>query len=558
MSEQSERLFSILSHIQDRHIDRAGRYMGKKHRPWRRWTALAACLVLLLGLGVVLPRLGGSVGSSGSGSNGASTFMSYAGPVMPLTLKEETSAITAQRAITLNFEPWVPVWETNEERLEGRTDLDEEQRQKVLEDYQEIYPEGGRYQYSSDILVTDSYTLNNSTQEDQTVTLLYPFTGQLRYLGAQQPVLTVEGQELETALRVGAYAGSFEGAWSGALEGDEEGSVNLNYAESWEDYRDTLADGSYAANALGEAPDVRDWKVTVYRFTDPYGPEANEEAGIPNPSIRVGFDLDYDRTTILGYGFHFGSYDQENGTMIQGFSIPEEGEPRYGQPFYLLVVGEDIQNMTIEGYVTGGSDGDTPVLEDCGVTVERYESDLDTMLRQLLTQSMEEQIRWEELAPGLDFEVYYRAFLEHLLAYGVLSPQGMERYGAGWIEEMTTDVQTVDRVCWLEAQVTVPASGSLTVVASMTKAGSFDYACADTENRGVYGYDFVTSLGSNLACTRQTATLEDRGQITIVRQNFGFDLERGIQTVELDPGTEHYYLEVKRLAGTLPQNAPEN
>ena len=244
--------------------------------------------------------------------------------------------------------------------------------------------------------------------------------------------------------------------------------------------------------------------------------------------------------------------------MIQGFSIPEEGEPRYGQPFYLLVVGEDIQNMTIEGYGTGGSDGDTPVLEDCGVTVERYESDLDTMLRQLLTQSMEEQIRWEELAPGLDFEVYYRAFLEHLLAYGVLSSQGMERYGAGWIEEMTTDVQTVDRVCWLEAQVTVPASGSLTVVASMTKAGSFDYACADTENRGVYGYDFVTSLGSNLVCSRQTATLEDRGQITIVRQNFGFDLEQGVKTVELDPGTEHYYLEVKRLAGTLPQNAPEN
>ena len=45
---------------------------------------------------------------------------------------------------------------------------------------------------------------------------------------------------------------------------------------------------------------------------------------------------------------------------------------------------------------------------------------------------------------------------------------------------------------------------------------------------------------------------------TRVLEDIGFDLEQGVKTVELDPGTEHYYLEVKRLAGTLPQNAPEN
>ena len=84
--------------------------------------------------------------------------------------------------------------------------------------------------------------------------------------------------------------------------------------------------------------------------------------------------------------------------------------------------------------------------------------------------------------------------------------------------------------------------------ASFAKAGSFDYACAHTKNRGVYGYDLVTELGSNLACTAQTATLADRGLITIVRQNFGFDLKNGVNTVPLDPDTEHYYLEVRRAA----------
>ena len=64
----------------------------------------------------------------------------------------------------------------------------------------------------------------------------------------------------------------------------------------------------------------------------------------------------------------------------------------------------------------------------------------------------------------------------------------------------------------------------------------------------------MTTLGSNLTCTGQTAILEDRGQIEIVRQNFGFDLEAGIKSAALDLGTEHYYLEVKRAEGTFPKN----
>ena len=87
----------------------------------------------------------------------------------------------------------------------------------------------------------------------------------------------------------------------------------------------------------------------------------------------------------------------------------------------------------------------------------------------------------------------------------------------------------------------------MTLSAQMTKPASFDHYCAHTENQGVNGYDLVTRLGSTLTFTGQTAALLDRGQIEIVRQNFGFDLEAGVKTVELDMDTEHYYLEVKRL-----------
>ena len=566
MSDKSERLFEAMSELSDEKIDEGAVCSPKKKFHWKRWTALAACLaVVVLGVGtftghIPLLQIGGNAG--GGGHDEASTFMSYAGPVFPLTLGEENGSITAQRDITLDFAPWVPRWESNEERLAERTWLTEAERQEALEQYNEWFPEGGQYRYDSHILVTDAYTLTNTSEEDQTVTLLYPFASSLSELGWARPTLTVDGQESETQLYVGAYSGSFEGAWGGTLfEGEEGGSSNLDYAGSWEDFKTLLADGSYLENALGEGPDVSGIPVIVYEFTDPYGPEEDEEAGIPNPSLRVSFDLDYDKTTVLGYGFHAGRFDQENGTMIQGFSIPQEGEPRYGQTFYLLVVGEDVENMTIGGYVTGGTDPDTQELEGCGVTVERYESDLDTMLREILTPMWEEHSRETYERDGrelhVDFDTWYRAFLEHLLAYGVLSPQGAERYGTGWLEELDSDVNGVDRVCWLEAEITVPAGVSVNVSAQMNKDESADFICTHTENRGVSGYDLVTGLGSNLLCTGQRATLEDRGQIEIVRQNFGFDLEKGVKTVTLDPGVEHYYLEVKRLAGTIPENPPE-
>lgn len=58
----------------------------------------------------------------------------------------------------------------------------------------------------------------------------------------------------------------------------------------------------------------------------------------------------------------------------------------------------------------------------------------------------------------------------------------------------------------------------------------------------------VTALGSNLTFTKQYAAIEGYGEIEIVRQNFGFDLERGITQVALDLNTPHYWLEVRKRA----------
>ena len=558
---KAERLFRILGLVDESLIEEAvsassPAAVQRRRHPWRRLLAAAACLAVICG-GAYLAgtlRMGGRAGAGGSGHSEASTFMSYAGPVFPLTTAEETSSITAERNITLDFAPWIPAWLSNEEMLADRTWLTEAERQEALAQYDELYPEGGRWRSSDDILVTDAYTLANPSQEDQTVTLLYPFATSLNDLGRLTPTLTLDGSELETALHVGAYSGGFEGVWDGTIVGDPEGSVNLDYADSWEDYKNLLSDGTYLANALGVGPDVSGIPVTVYKFTDPYGPLKDEEAGVPNPSLQGGFDLDYSRTAVLTWGFDSGNFDRENGTMIQGFSIPQPGELGYGEDVYcLLVLGEDIQNMTTGGYVTGGADPDTEPLEGCGVTVERYESDLDTMLREILAPVWQElrQNTYEQDGAELDvdFETWYRAVLEYLLAYGILSPSGAERYGAGWLEDIVSDVDTIDRVCWLEAEITIPAGDSVTLSASMTKEASYDFYCAHTENQGVKGYDLVTALGSTLDFTGQTASLVNTENIEIVRQNFGFDLEAGITEVALDPAEPHYYLEIRARNG---------
>jgi hypothetical protein len=547
MSKRSERLLSALSDIDSQYILEAGEETPQKtgkQRHWKRWTALAAALALAVGIGVgsqTLFRMGGSSsGGGGSGCDGATTFMSYAGPVFPLTLEEENANITAQREITLDFAPWVKTWVTNEEQIrQDDPEVTEEELQERLADFNEWYPEGGVYRSSDKILVTDGYTLTNQSGEDQTVTALYPFVGSLRDLDQRLPTLSLDGVELETKLHTGSYSGGFQGT-----EGDPDSSLNLEQLTSWEQYKALLSDGSYLTRALGEYPDLTGIPVTVYEFTDPWGPEADDDGGLPNPTIRADYTMDYHKTTVLSYGFHGLKRDVENNFQSQQFSIREPKDRGYGVPCYLIVIGDDIQDLTTQGYNTGGFDTTTTI--EAGVTVTRYESDLDTMLRQvaaLLYQDFSEN----EPSESVDFELYYGALCDYLTTVGPLAEDGAERYNTGWLWD--TDFDAVNRVFYLEAELTIPAGESVTLCAQFRMNSSFDFYCAGTENRGICGYDLVTELGSNLNCTEQTATLLDRGQIEIVRQNFGFDLENGVTTVTLDPEEEHYYLEVRGLTG---------
>lgn len=516
MSRESERLFAAMSDLDDKAVDEAAEAMEKRKKPWFWKAGLAAALVLMAGAGSLLFLLPwGGGGSGGAGSSGASTFMSYAGPVFPLTLREANGTITAQRDITLDFAPWLPVWEADEDG-------------------------GGWYNYENDVLVTDAYTLTNASGQDQTVSVLYPFASDLSRVGfgGSTPTLSLNGQKLDTVLYAGNYTGGYMGAWGSTLfEEESPGSVNLDRPDCWEDYRDALSGGDYLEKALAGYPDLSGLPVAVYEFTDAWGPEQSEK--VPNPSLRASFRLDFDKTTVFSTGFHAMRWDPETGEMTLGFSIPEPDEPVDDGSFSIIVLGDDIRDLTLQGYVTGGVD-DEPKVE-AGATVTRYESSMEEVLRRY-AEAAYGRGDWEN---RVSFEMYFGLMKDQLLYYGLLAEEPMQMYTSGFLSDL--NFASVDRVFYLEAEVTIPAGGSVTLAAEMRKEGSYDFYCANTENRGIYGYDLVTELGSNLDCAGQTASLEDRGQIEIVRNNFGFDLEKDIRSAALDPAVEHYYLEVRRV-----------
>lgn len=514
---RAERLFRILGLVDESLVEEAVSASSpaavQRRHPWGRLLAAAACLAVICG-GVFLTstfRMGGSTGEadggsvpgeSGDGHNAGTTFMSYAGPVFPLTTVEADTGLTAERTVTWDFTPGT-------------------------------YQDGSPRQWGAQ--VTDDYVLTNPTEADVTVTALYPFAGSLADLGTIAPAVSADGVQAEATLYAGAYAGGFRDA------GVDDGSTwNLAPPASWEDYAALLESGDYLAQALGAAP-VLDIPVTVYRFSDFQAPHEEYDAA----TQAVEFTIDPEQTTILSYGFNGLSLDDETGWRRYDYFVPD-GIRSESELKLLVVLGEDIGDYTLQGYANGACE---EAIGGVSCTVTRQETTLDAVLTELCQAELHDSgqsAQW----PGLDqlpIPLYQRAVTESLLTSGLLADTPADRYMDGRLDDFLWDVLVQERVLYLAFPVTVPADGSVTVSTELQKEPSYDYGCSGSENVGLQGYDLVTALGSTLDFTGQTAALVNTDTIEIIRQNLGFDLENGVTEVAMDLTEPHYYLEIRPL-----------
>ena len=524
---KAERLFRVLGLVDDDLVEEAVSPDAGGRSAFRKWAAAAACLAVLCAVGASWLITGGfrGMGSSAPGEGGSgivtdsepsseegTTFMSYAGPVFPLTLAEETSALTAERATTWDFAPGT-------------------------------YHDGTPRRWGAS--VTDSYTLVNITESDQTVTALYPFAGSFTELEAQRPTVTVDGKEADGTLCVGSYAGDFQGVWQSDGQGGyalDDTTLNLSHPDSWMDYKALLTDGRYLDAALGNGP-VLDIPVTVYEFTDFQAPEEYDAA-----TQAIEFTIDREKTAVYSYGFNGGAWDPDTGWQQRSYFVPS-GQRREKERKLLVVLGEDIGNYVLQGYKDGGCDRDEE-LEGVSCTITRRETTLDEVVDLLCRDYLETYAGWQYgmedgAVSAVPFALFRRAVGESMIQYGPVSEAVKDRYADGRLDDIISETMSQQRVLYLAVPVTLPAGSQINIIFNLWKEPSFDFGCSGSENVGLQGYDFVTRLGSDLTFTEQRAALANTENIQIQRQNFGFDLEKGVTEVTLNLEMEHYYLEIR-------------
>ena len=288
---------------------------------------------------------------------------------------------------------------------------------------------------------------------------------------------------------------------------------------------------------LDEFP-VLDQSLIVYRVSDYIVPETNAV----NPTLNLEFYVD-EGAQIITFNSNGGTDDEETGYRARhiGGLGNQYREP---EPMYVAILGGDLRSLTMQGYENGGCEPGEEM--DITATLGREQMTLGEFIQMLVDGSdgygwyyhPEKTEIYEHLPDGM----FCGCVAEMIEQYGFLSDDPAERYW-GAMEDFLGETRSVMRLMYRTFELTIPAHDSVTVTASMRKHASYDFI---GENAGRSGYELVTTLGSNLTFTEQTASVSHTELIGLVRDTFGFDLEAGVTRVQLDMEQEHYCLEITK------------
>lgn len=416
---------------------------------------------------------------------GSTDFMSYGGAVFPLSLMTPYEGITATRNIVFDFNNF------------GRTD------------------DEGFQMLHNDIRVTSNYYLTNDTEADKIVTVVYPFAANFGDLTRLLPSMIINGAVVDTNLRAGDW-----------ME-----------IKTWRDYISYLYDGSYFQQAIGAVHDLNQ-QVIVYEFTNAQTDETNAIA----PTLAASFNMDFDRTEILTYGFNGAVIDQDNNFMRQAFFLPS-GD---GRSHFLIFIGDDITNLSLQGYGNGAlSRGDEI---DVSVDVKRFEAVLGDVWQLLLYDFSDSFATndWHSPHEAMKTDLFFNASatLLHDTQESEIIPRRIF-FAIGTLEDLFSHTLWSNRFFYLTTEVTIPAGESIAIDVNKIRPGSFDFPKARQGTEGLNGYDMFLVLGSNLIFNSISAEIIGTERIEIVRNNFGFDANSVINNVNLNMEEQHFYIEVR-------------
>lgn len=456
-----------------------------------------------------------------NGGSYGDAFVRYEGPVFPLYSMESVSNITVERDLDFGFSPYVNKTQTDTVVMNG------------------VEQTFSYETHESMSLVTDSYRLVNSTNDDKQITLLYPFVGKLTDTYQEVPVVSVNGKTIEADLKIGPFSGTFTGAGE---QPPVKTTFNISDVKDWEGYKKLIESG-YIAMTMDELPKL-DRKVIVYELKDRY---AEDYSGAPY--LNISFKADTGKTTIMTYRFN--GYSLKNsGERSYGGFIPKEYSSGYGKSAYMIVLGEDIGDYTLKAYTNGGCDTE---LEGAGCTIVRYESTLGEILGRLYKEYADEYIGYSSersddskyIFNSISDEYNLGLLAELMESYGLISDAPVNRYSDGSFEMIAQDALVMNRLMCRSFTVDIPANGEVTVSMQMKKQASVHLM---SDNTMIDGYDLVTSLGSNLEIKSTKVSLSDTEPVDIPEQDFGFDIVNGNTSVDISTGNDHYSMKVRKNA----------
>ena len=417
---------------------------------------------------------------------GITDFMSYGGAVFPLSLMDTYNGIIATRNIVFDFNGF---GRSSDERL---------------------------HMFHNDIRVSDRYLLTNATAEDKAITIVYPFAMSFGDLERLLPTMTINGSTVDATL------------WAG----------DRIDVQTWRDFANVLSDDSYFLQAITSVPDLSQ-QVIVYEFTNAH----TENTRAVAPTLAASFNIDFDRTKILTYGFNGGVIDTDNNFMRQSFFVPRLVE----RSQYLIIIGDDIANFSLQGYGNGALNRGDEI--DVTVDVRRFEAVLGDTWEILLRDFADDfaTTDWHSPHHTMISNLFFNA--SAALLHDTQESEIIARrifFGVGTLEDLFSHTLWASRIFYLTAKISIPAGATISVNVDMIRPGSYDFFKVRTGNEGLNGYDMFTTLGSTMAFDNVSVEIVGTEYIEIVRTNFGTAPNNRTYIASLDIDEPHFYIEVRR------------
>lgn len=350
--------------------------------------------------------------------------------------------------------------------------------------------------------VTDSYRLKNTSKDDQTLQIVYPFVSTLNQAyEIDGPILQAEGkEELAAAYSAGKSICAYRNA-------------DISETSSLGDYEQIFnGQTDYQEQALAKEADWQK-EVVVYTFS---GFQMREGAADRSQTGVMGVSVKGTEADVLTYGFDH-AFTKEDGSTNYCFFIPQQPEK-----LVLIVTGE-LEDEPEAAFYTN---------LDCE---EKIDGIVYEMNRQEMSYADALRVCSFDAARSLRqkyeqgiFAAKLPEYMNEDAAFQVLTMTGdeesfydtlLQRYQSTELTEVFEHLFGETRVIYARATVTVPAEQSIQVTVRTqkreTKTGSAWLENAETS------YDFLSDAQSHLKIKKSSATIRLAKEWEIRDQNLG-------------------------------------